>query len=124
MSKGTAIIGMLVALVVGVLIGQTWNKSGGESNSAVPTAALPDSTVERYKIPLGNAPTKGLEHAKVTIVEWSDFQCPFCSRVEPTVDQSMKTYGREVRVAWKNQPLPFHQNAKPSAQVAMAAYAK
>jgi len=125
MSKGTAIIGMLVALVVGVFIGQTWNKSGGEgSSAAVPTAALPDSNVERYKIPVGNAPTKGPEHAKVTIVEWSDFQCPFCSRVEPTIDQIMKTYGKDVRVAWKNQPLPFHQNARPSAQIAMAAYAK
>jgi len=124
MSKGTAIIGMLVALVVGVFIGQTWNKSGGDSNSAVPTAALPDSKVERYKVPVGNAPTKGPEHAKVTIVEWSDFQCPFCSRVEPTIDQIMKTYGKDVRVAWKNQPLPMHQNARPAAQIAMAAYAK
>ncbi|MGZ3426244.1 MAG: thioredoxin domain-containing protein, partial [Polyangia bacterium] len=75
---------MLVALVVGVFIGGQWNKSGGDGGSAaVPAAALPDSNVERYKIPLGNAPTKGPEHAKVTIVEWSDFQCPFCSRVEP-----------------------------------------
>jgi protein-disulfide isomerase len=124
MSKGTAIIGMLVALVVGVFIGQAWNKGGSEGNTAVPTAALPDSNVERFKIPVGNAPTKGPEHAKVTIVEWSDFQCPFCSRVEPTIDQIMRTYGKDVRVAWKNQPLPMHPNARPAAQLAMAAYAK
>src|SRR6478736_7322520 len=124
MSKGTAIIGMLVALVVGVFIGQTWNKSGGDSATAVPTAALPDSNVERYKIPVGNAPTKGPEHAKVTIVQWSDFQCPFCSRVEPTIDQIMKAYGKDVKVVWKNNPLPFHQNAMPAAQVASAAAAK
>ena len=124
MSKGTAIIGMLVALVVGVFIGGQWNKSGGEGNTAIPAAALPDAKVERYKIPVGNAPTKGPEHAKVTIVEWSDFQCPFCSRVEPTLDQIVKTYGKDVRIAWKNQPLPFHPNARPSAQIAMAAYAK
>ncbi|HEY1584126.1 MAG TPA: thioredoxin domain-containing protein, partial [Polyangia bacterium] len=123
MSKGTAIIGMLVALVVGVFIGGQWNKSEGGSGP-VPTAALPDSNVERFKVAVGNAPTKGPEHAKVTIVEWSDFQCPYCSRVEPTIDQIMKTYGKDVRVAWKNQPLPFHQNARPSAEMAMAAYAK
>ncbi|HXU68116.1 MAG TPA: thioredoxin domain-containing protein [Polyangia bacterium] len=124
MSKGTAIIGMLVALVVGVFIGNSWKSGDSSSTAAVPTAALPDSNVERYKIPLDNAPAKGPEHAKVTIVEWSDFQCPFCSRVEPTIDQIMKTYGKDVRVVWKNQPLPFHQNARPSAEVAMAAYAK
>ena len=123
MSKGTAIIGMLVALVVGVFIGQTWNKGSG-SSGPVPTAALPDSSVERFKVPVGNAPTKGPEHAKVTIVEWSDFQCPFCSRVEPTIEQIMKTYGKDVRIVWKNQPLPFHQNAKPAAEAAMAANAK
>ncbi|MCU1281670.1 MAG: DSBA-like thioredoxin protein, partial [bacterium] len=125
MSKGTAIIGMLVALVVGVFLGGQWNKSGGDSPSAqIPAAAMPDSNVERYKIPVGNAPAKGPEHAKVTIVEWSDYQCPFCSRVEPTVDQIRKSYGKDVRVVWKNQPLPFHQNARPSAQVATAAYVK
>jgi protein-disulfide isomerase len=122
MSKGTAIIGMLVGMVVGVFIGQSWNK--GESSSTVPTAALPDSNVERYKIPLGNAPTKGPEHAKVTIVEWSDFQCPYCSRVEPTLDQIMKTYGKDVRILWKNQPLSFHPHARPAAEIAMAVYAK
>src|SRR6202012_5318977 len=124
MSKGTAIIGMLVALVVGVFIGGQWNKGEGGGGRPVPTGALPDSNVERFKIPVGNAPTKGPEHAKVTIVEWSDFQCPFCSRVEPTIDQIMKTYGKDVRVIWKNQPLPFHQNAMPSAEIAMAGYAK
>jgi protein-disulfide isomerase len=124
MSKGTAIIGMLVALVVGVFIGQTWNKSGDDSGGPVPTAALPDSNVERYKIPLGNAPALGPEHAKVTIVEWSDFQCPFCSRVEPTLEQIRKTYGKDVRLVWRNQPLPFHQHAMPAAEVAMATYAK
>jgi protein-disulfide isomerase len=117
---------MLVALVVGVFIGQTWNKGGdsGSTVAQVPAAALPDANVERYKIPVGNAPVRGPEFAKVTIVEWSDFQCPFCGRVEPTLDQIMKTYGKDVRIAWKNQPLPFHQNAMPSAQISTAAYAK
>ncbi|HEX4460508.1 MAG TPA: thioredoxin domain-containing protein [Polyangia bacterium] len=125
MSKGLAIIGMLVSLVVGVFIGQTWNHSSSEGSAVnVPSAALPDSSVERFKIPTGNAPAKGPEHAKVTIVEYSDFQCPFCSRVEPTIDQIVKTYGKDVRVLWKNQPLPFHQNAMPAAEIAMAGYAK
>jgi len=42
---------------------------------------------------VGTSPEKGAKTAKVTIVEFSDFQCPFCSRVEPTMDQVRSTYG-------------------------------
>jgi len=125
MSKGTAIIGMLIALAVGYFLGGYMGPgSAGAGNVAqaqIPGAALPDANVERYKVPVGNSPVRGDERAKVTIIEWSDFQCPFCSRVEPTVDQIIKTYGRDVRVVWKNNPLPFHQNAMPAAEIAMAA---
>ena len=69
----------------------------------------------------GGAPVKGAKDALVTIVQFSDFQCPFCSRVEPTIDQVMKEYAGKVRVAWRNLPLPFHNNAKPAAIAAMAA---
>jgi protein-disulfide isomerase len=129
MSKGTAIIGMLVAFAVGYFLGG-FSKAGGPGTGPaavanVPAAALPDQNVDRYKVPVGNnSPTRGDERAKVTIIEWSDFQCPFCSRVEPTVDQILKTYGRDVRVVWKNNPLPFHQNALPAAAIAMAAFDK
>jgi protein-disulfide isomerase len=52
---------------------------------------------------------------------FSDFQCPFCSRVEPTVKQFMDKYQGKVRLTWRNYPLPFHQNAMPAAEAAMAA---
>ena len=77
-----------------------------------------------YKVPLGNSPEKGPKTAKVTIVQFSDFQCPFCSRVEPTITDLEKDYGKELRVVWKNNPLPFHQNAMPAAKAAMAAAAQ
>jgi protein-disulfide isomerase len=121
MSKGTAIIGMLISLAVGYFLGGYMNGSGSGALAVIPAAAAPDPSVERYKVPLGTSPSKGPEKAKVTIVEVSDFQCPFCSRVEPTIDQIVKTYGKDVRVVWKNNPLPFHNNAMPAAQVAMAA---
>ena len=67
------------------------------------------------------APVKGAKDALVTIVQFSDFQCPFCSRVEPTIDQVMKEYQGKVRVAWRDLPLPFHPNAMPAAIAARAA---
>ena len=66
----------------------------------------------------------GKRDAPVTIVQYSDFQCPYCSRVEPTMDQVKSTYGPDkVRIVWKNYPLPFHQNAKPAAEAAQGVFA-
>src|SRR5207237_10056077 len=59
--------------------------------------------------------------APVTIVIFSDFQCPFCSRVEPTLAKIADEYKGKVRFAWKDLPLPFHNNAMPAAIAARAA---
>jgi protein-disulfide isomerase len=78
------------------------------------------AAVRNIDVP-ADAPARGAKNPKVTIVEWSDFQCPFCSRVVPTLKQIEDTYGKDVKVVWRNQPLPFHNNAKPAAEAAMAA---
>ncbi|HTP50781.1 MAG TPA: thioredoxin domain-containing protein [Anaeromyxobacteraceae bacterium] len=66
-------------------------------------------------------PVKGAKVAKVTVVEFSDFQCPFCSRVNPTLKQLEQAYPKDLRVVWKHQPLPFHSQAMPAATAAEAA---
>jgi protein-disulfide isomerase len=58
----------------------------------------------------------------VTIHEWSDFQCPFCERVEPTVARLLKEYGARVRLVWHDFPLPMHNNALLAARAAREAY--
>jgi protein-disulfide isomerase len=70
----------------------------------------------------GEGPWTGAKKPKVTIVEWSDFQCPFCARVEPTLQQILATYKDDVRLVWRNEPLSFHPNAMPAAKAAMAAF--
>ena len=60
-------------------------------------------------------------NAVVEIIEFSDFQCPFCSRVEPTLKELKSTYGDKLKVTFLQQPLPFHQNARPAALAAEAA---
>lgn len=74
-----------------------------------------------YKVPVEDAHAKGPADALVTIVEWSEFQCPFCKRVGPTMDKITETYGDKVRVAFKHNPLGFHKNAMPAAMAAEAA---
>ena len=66
-------------------------------------------------------PVRGNPKAPVTIVLFSDFQCPFCARVGPTLDEVQRAYGDKVRIVWKHQPLPFHPNALPAAEAAEAA---
>jgi protein-disulfide isomerase len=72
-----------------------------------------------FRIPVVGAPVRGNPHALVTIVEFSDFQCPFCSRVEATLKSVRDKYGDKVRLVWKNEPLPFHPNAEPAAEAAL-----
>ena len=85
--------------------------------------AKEDTTVWRVPV-LKDDPSKGPADALVTIVEWSDFQCPFCSRVNPTIAKLLKEYPKDVRVVWKDNALPFHKEAKPAATLARMAFAK
>ena len=68
-----------------------------------------------------DAPFKGGADAKVTVIEYSDFQCPFCSKAALTVAEIEKKYGNKVKVAFKNYPLPFHSQARLAAEAALCA---
>ena len=56
--------------------------------------------------------------------EWSDFQCPFCGRVEPTVAQLMKDYGDKIKFVWHDLPLQMHPDAPLAAQAGREAFAQ
>lgn len=142
MSRGSAIIAIMVAFVGGFAIGQVTSDGGdGEEVSNVEAeaafgrggvgAAAADEggpapseagDVERYRVPVTNQPSKGPADALVTIVEISEFQCPFCSRVLPTMSRILNEYEGQVRIVWRNNPLPFHQEATPAAIAALEAY--
>jgi protein-disulfide isomerase len=67
------------------------------------------------------APVTGPADAPITIVEWSDYQCPFCKRAYPTVEQVLAEYKGKVRYSHLDYPLPFHQQAMPAALAAHCA---
>jgi protein-disulfide isomerase len=81
----------------------------------------PDAT-KNYAVPTDGRPQAGKDDALVTIVEFSDFQCPFCSRVNPTLKKIKETYPNDVRVVFRQQPLPMHKQAPDAAKAALAAH--
>jgi len=84
-------------------------------------ARLEDQFKNPVKVELGDSPIKGPKSAKVTVVAFSDFQCPFCSKGKDIIDQLVKMYPNDVKVAFKNLPLDFHPQALPAAKAAYAA---
>ncbi len=74
-----------------------------------------------FAVEVGDAPFKGDKDAKVTIVEFSDFQCPFCSKGANVVSELEKKYGKKIKIAFKNFPLPFHTQAKIAAMAGLCA---
>jgi protein-disulfide isomerase len=100
-----------------------------EAEAAQPAPATPHSkkgvSDERKPVELHpQDPAVGPQSAKVTIVEFSDFQCPYCSKASRTVQQLRETYGDKIRVVFKQHPLPFHDNASLAAQAAAEANAQ
>lgn len=75
----------------------------------------PRKTVE------AKGPARGPETAKVTIVEFSDFECPFCSRAHDTVEKVMENYPGKVRLVFRHFPLSFHQKAPKAAEASICA---
>lgn len=133
MSKGSAIISILIALVAGIAIGSLVTQGGGGGERGMAAiemdgaegagAAVADDGVERLRAEVPeNAPQKGPDDALVTIVMWSDFECPFCTRVEPTLSRIVNEFGNDVRIVWRDNALPFHQNAMPAAAAAREAF--
>jgi protein-disulfide isomerase len=75
----------------------------------------------RQVVSAANSPAKGSANAPIEMIEFSDFQCPFCLRADPTVRQVLSTYGDRIRFVYRHYPLPNHPNARPAAEAAACA---
>ncbi|HKJ26084.1 MAG TPA: thioredoxin domain-containing protein [Anaerolineales bacterium] len=110
--------GIPLAFIAGLFVGfQLW----GEPNVQADEAA---NTPQRYEIPIyDNDPTLGPDDAVVTIVEFSDYECPYCRTYHwETFGQIIDTYGDQVRYVFKDLPLTsIHPNAVPAAIAAHCA---
>lgn len=118
---------VVLAFAVGILIGYVaWGRTPAAPAAVVQVAAPPAATPTleqvQYSIPVDGFPSIGPEDAPVTIVEFSDYQCPYCTRWhEETYQALLDAYPGKIRFVYRNFPLSFHQNAMLSAQAALCA---
>jgi protein-disulfide isomerase len=92
--------------------------------SQTETPPLDPQEVTRYEIDIyEDDPTQGPKDAPITMIEFSDYECPFCRRFNlETFDQIMTTYEGQVQYIYKDFPLSFHANARPAALAALCAH--
>jgi protein-disulfide isomerase len=84
-------------------------------------AGKPD-LLTHYAVPVDDRPSTGPDDALVTIIEFADFECPYCRKVTPTLDAVKKKYGDDVRIVFRQQPLPMHKQAVSAALASLAAH--
>ncbi len=127
MNKGTAIVGFFISFLAGMFLMWGMDKRAGDAGisaeGSATAGAVPDQSAASVPVSAKD-PQWGKPTAPVTIVEISDFQCPFCSRVGPTLKQIKEKYGPDkVRIVWKHNPLPFHKNARGAHEAAATVFA-
>ncbi|MEM1348822.1 MAG: thioredoxin domain-containing protein, partial [Myxococcota bacterium] len=88
---------------------------------APPAQKPPAQKIDPNLLAVDNSFTKGAKNAPVKIYEFSDFQCPFCSRANNTIQEVVKKYEGKVQLVFKAYPLPFHKEAEPAHRAAIAA---
>jgi protein-disulfide isomerase len=125
-------LGIAVSAVVGLGVTLNLVMSGnalavGGGNTYVPPTA---GQVPSAQAPVAAGPLKevgaqdhimGAKNAKVTLVEYSDFQCPFCSRHLPSIKQALADFPNDVRLVYRHYPLSFHPEAQKSAEASECA---
>jgi protein-disulfide isomerase len=89
-----------------------------------PPKAPSQDTTTVWKVALGGSPVRGKATAHVTLVMFSDFECPFCAKAHATIAALEREYGEKLRIVFKHSPLPFHPRAEPAAQLAIEARAQ
>lgn len=75
--------------------------------------------MERVKVEIGDSPVMGKKDAKIQVVAFSDFQCPYCSRGATTMHDLKSKFGSKIVLSFKHYPLPFHPQATPASEISM-----
>ncbi|MEP7049150.1 MAG: thioredoxin domain-containing protein [Pseudomonadota bacterium] len=108
--------GTAPSAVYAVRVAANFKRPAPESNDDEP-----EQDLSIWKMPIKGAPARGAKDALVTIVEFFDYQCPYCRRVETTMTALLARYPKDLRIVLRQNPLPFHARAVPAANLALEA---
>lgn len=96
----------------------TRGKTRSQAEAAYRARFSPDEVKD---IEAGDSPSKGATDALVTIVEWADFECPFCAVASPILNKAIARHQKHARLVFKHYPLSMHEHAEGAARAATAA---
>jgi len=115
---------VILAFAVGILVGYlAWGRASVTAAAPSAAQAEPTQAFRRYEIPTEGFQSIGPDDAPIVIVEFSDYQCPFCKRWHDQVyDSLLAAYPGQIRFVYRNLPLTqLHPQAMPSAEAALCA---
>ena len=95
----------------------------GETREQIETSYHNRFDASKIKdVPIAGSPTRGSDNAPITIVEFADFECPFCAAFAPTLEKTWDEYKDKVRMVYKFLPLPGHPHGEIAARAGIAAW--
>jgi protein-disulfide isomerase len=113
--------GLAEVIVKAIREGKNPEQAVADSELVRRKSASPTLLEEAIAVPIDGAPSKGPANARITFVEFSDFECPFCSKAAEKVEAILQAYPKDARLVYKQYPLPSHPHAKMAAAASLAA---
>jgi len=114
--------GLAAAIIASIKAGQTESEALAAADASQwGHVQQPKLLEDPVQIPLGGAPELGAPNATVTLVEFSDFQCPYCAAAVPEIHAILRVFPTQVKLAFKEFPLDIHPQADLAAAAAVAA---
>ena len=123
-------VSAVIALIMVFCLLMSGRSVAGTAVATAPTPSAQQPTPADPQPAAPSAPVKavtaddhliGKADAKVTVIEYSDFQCPYCGQIEPSLEQMRKDFPNDVRMVYRHFPLSFHENAQKAAEASECA---